>query len=101
MKFGRLSFILGIFSIFFAIYQHNLIIKLNYARQRLEMKKERLFKERDEVMRTLYQVQEPRKAKAWARECKGMQDTALSCVFTVTTQAQEDFFVTSTTSMHG
>ncbi len=98
MKFGRLLFVFGTAIVFLVIYQHNLIIKLNYGKQRLALKKDKLIKEQNELMQALYQLKNPSKTKAWATGQQGMSDLMLSHVITLTTQAEGDFFVTPTTN---
>ncbi len=96
MKFSRMLLGLGTIFVFCVIYQHNLIIKLSYARQRLEIKKRKLLKEKNELTKELYQLKDLTKTRAWAIEQQGMKDLALSHIMTLTTKAQYDFFVTST-----
>jgi len=84
IKFGRKLLAFGTLFVFGAIYQHNLIIKLSYAKQRLELKKGKLIKEQNELMKELYQVKDPTKIRAWAMEQQGMKDLALSHVITLT-----------------
>lgn len=98
MKFGRLLFIFGTLFVFGVIYQHNLIIKLNYTKQRLALKKTKLIKEQNELMKELYQLRDPSTTRVWAVENQGMKDLVMSHVVTLTVQAQGDFFVTSTTN---
>jgi hypothetical protein len=96
MKFGQLLFIFGTVFVFLVIYQHNLLIKLNYSKQRFVLKKIKLNKEYNELMKEWYQLKDPLKTKIWATERYGMKDLVMSHVITLTTQAQGDFFVTST-----
>ena len=87
---GRKLFALGTIFVFGVIYQHNLIIKLNYDKQRLEIKKSKLIKEKNELMKELYQLKDPTKIKSWAVDNLGMRDVNMSHVITLTTQAQEN-----------
>lgn len=96
IKFGRLLILCGTMFGFFVIYQHNLLIKLNYNKQRLALKKAKLIKEQNELMKEYYQLKDSVKTKGWALEQRGMKDLALSNVITLTTQGRHDFFMTTT-----
>ncbi len=98
MRFSRLLFVFVTVFVFGVIYQHNLIIKLNYGKQRLALKKDKLTKEQNELMKELYQIKDQSKTKVWAVEQYGMKDLMMSHVITLTTQADGDFFVTPTTN---
>lgn len=82
---GRKLLLLGMVFVFGSIYEHNLMIKLTYERQRLELKKNKLIKEKNEVMKEFYQLSDPARIRAWA-ESQGMKDLALSHVVTLTVQ---------------
>lgn len=98
MKIGRLLVVFGAVFMFLVIYQHNLLIKLNYSKQRLAMKKIKLVKEQNELMKEYYQLTDSAKTKKWALEQRGMNDLVMSHVITLTTQGSTEFFITSTSN---
>lgn len=80
---------------FFKIYQHNLVIKLNYEKQRLVKRKEHLKKERNDLLMKLFVAQDYGQLQARARQEWGMVPMKVSHVLTLTTQATVDFMATS------
>jgi hypothetical protein len=95
-NFGRLVGAFCVIFIFFIIYEHNLIIKVNYNRQRLAQKRDKLMKEQNELTRILCQLKNQAAVRTWATDNAGMSDLAMSQVITLTTQTRHDFFITST-----
>ena len=100
MKLGRILFLCCIGFVFLVIYQHNLIIKLTYSKQRLIQKKDKLQKERNELMKELCQLKDLHKVRTWAQDTLGMTDVKMSQVFTLTTVDGEDFYQTPTYLNH-
>lgn len=96
MRLGKILFLWGVLFVFAVIYQHNLIIKLNYTKQRLVQKRDKLQKERNELMRQLCQLKDLHSVKEWAINERGMTDMSLSRVFTLTTAGGCDFYGTPT-----
>ena len=75
---------LCVVAVFAIIYQHNQLIKLNYEKQRLEQKKERLKKEHNELLATLSVLQDYESLTEKAYEQWGMKNVQLSHVITLT-----------------
>ncbi len=81
--------------VFLKIYQHNLIIKLNYEYQRLEKKKSQLEKDRNELLAVFLKVQAPRKVLAMARDTWGMVPLTIHQVCTIEVRPEIDFLSTT------
>jgi hypothetical protein len=90
---SKIFIVVGVFFVFTRIYQHNLVIKLNYEYQRLEKKRSQLEKQRNELLMELFEVQDPDKVLALADHC-GMVPLKVSQVITLTTQPVIDFLST-------
>ena len=95
-NFGRLVGAFCVIFTFFIIYEHNLVIKINYNKQRLAQKRDKLMREQNELTRTLQQLKDYAAIRIWALTTAGMCDLTMSQVITLTTNAQHDFFITST-----
>lgn len=84
LKAGRLLLITLMCMVFIKIYQHNLIIKLNYERQRLEIKKSQLKKQKNDLFRHLCFLKEPRNVASFAQQSMAMDKLKFSQVMTFT-----------------
>ena len=80
----RWKSIVFLFSIFIKIYQHNKIIKLNYEKQRLEIKKNGIKKEYNVVTAKLCELKDILCVKKNAQEKWGMEKLKFSQVLTFT-----------------
>ena len=74
----------GVCLVFLTIYQHNLIIKRNYEKQRLSKTRIKLENERNELYRTLLHVHNPEAVAARAGTEWGMRPLQPSQVLTLT-----------------
>jgi cell division protein FtsL len=83
-RFLLILFVINLGFIFAKIYQHNLFIKLNYEKQRLENKKNELRKERNKLLSELFILKNQRDVKRLAQEKLGMKPLKLSQVITLT-----------------
>jgi len=70
--------------IFIKIYQHNMIIQLNYKKQRLAKKKQNLKRKKEHLAVTLFKLKNYEKIDAIARKKLGMRPLRPSQVITVT-----------------
>jgi hypothetical protein len=70
--------------VFVKIYQHNLIIKLNYERQRLELKKGQLKKKKNDLFCQLCFLKNPKNVTNFAQETLLMDRLKFSQVMTFT-----------------
>ena len=83
----RLGRVIGIFVlvlIFTEIYQHNKIIKLNYEKQRLEMRKNDLKKDCGSLMVELCNLKSVEHVRKAVQEKYGMEKIKYSQVLTFT-----------------
>ena len=90
---------LGVWAVcllFLTIYQHNLIIKRNYEKQRFIKMRLKLESERNELYRTLLHAHNPATVGARAQEAWGMQPLQLSQVLTLTSASATVDFVGTT-----
>ena len=69
---------------FFKIYQHNLLIKLNYEKQRLEIKKEQLKQKKNSLLVEFFKLKDFKRIKNIAQQDFGFQDLKLSQIKTFT-----------------
>lgn len=83
-NFFSLLFLLTIIFVFTKIYQHNLIIKLNYEKQRLERKRVILKQEKNQKLAQLYNLKDFNRIKKIATEKIGLQELKLSQIITLT-----------------
>jgi cell division protein FtsL len=83
-NFFSLLFLLTIVFVFTKIYQHNLIIKLNYEKQRLERKRVILKQEKNQKLVQLYNLKDFNRIKKIAKEKIGLQELKLSQIITLT-----------------
>ncbi len=90
-----LLLILG--TVFIKIYQYNLYIKTSYEQQRLGRKFALLEKERNELLVSLYEQQQPITLMTEAEQ-KGMLPIALEAIISTTSVAVVDFVGTSSTA---
>jgi hypothetical protein len=88
-----LLMLIGFF--FLKIYQHNLIIKLNYEYQRLEKKKSQLEKDRNELLSVYLKTRDPHKVLAIARDEWGMVPLKIHQVESIVEHPEIDFFSTT------
>lgn len=84
-KFFSLLFLLTIIFVFTKIYQHNLIIKLNYEKQRLERKVVVLKQQKNKKLVKLYNLKDFNRIKKIAKNKMGLQELRLSQIVTLTT----------------
>lgn len=91
----KILIVLVVSFVFIKIYQHNLVIKLNYERQRLENKKTQREKERNELSVQLLSLLEPGKLVVKAKEAWGMNAIKISQVRAVPPKVEVDFLGTT------
>lgn len=84
LKAGRLIVITVLCMVFIKIYQHNLIIRLSYERQRLELKKSQLKKQKSDLLRLLCFLKDPRNVTSFAKESLAMDKLKFSQAMTFT-----------------
>lgn len=84
MKFLSIFFLVVVFFIFFRIYQHNLLIRLNYEKQRVESEKDELKKKKNELLVKYFEIKDQHRVKTVAQEKLGMQPLKLSQIITFT-----------------
>lgn len=84
LKVGRLIVLAIICMVFTKIYQHNLIIRLNYERQRLEIKISQLKKQKSDLQRQLFCLREYGTVTAFTQDKLGLSRTKFSQVMTFT-----------------
>ena len=83
-KSGRLLIITFMCMVFIKIYQHNLIIRLNYEHQRLEIKKSQLKKQKNDLLSQLCFLKDPRCVTSFAQGTLNMDKLKFSQVMTFT-----------------
>jgi len=71
-QFLTTSFCLLILFLFLKIYQHNKMVTVLYKKQRITYAKEKLIKKRNNLLVTLYQLQDQQVVRRRAREELGM-----------------------------
>lgn len=81
--------------VFLKIYQHNLVIKLSYEKQRLEKKKMQLEKERNDFSVELLSLLDPEKILTKAQEEWGMKAIKINQVRAVPMRTGVDFLRTT------
>ncbi len=97
---GRLSVlrvitICSIGFIFLRIYQHNLVIKLNYDYQRLDKRKTQLEKERNELYTQLMCVNDPERVLAYATMQRNMRPLKVGQIVCLDDRKPFDFVGTT------
>lgn len=83
-KFFYLLFLLNVTFVFVKIYQHNLVIKLNYEKQRLEIKKTNLKHNKNYKLVKLYKLRDFKRIKNIAINKLRLKELKLSQVITLT-----------------
>ncbi len=83
-NFFSLLFLLCTFFVFIKIYQHNLLIKLIYEKQRLERKKEILKQKKNHMLAKLYTLRDFKRVKKIAEKKLGLKELKLSQIITMT-----------------
>ncbi len=83
-KYFVMTFMILLFFIFIKIYQHNLLIKLNYEKQRFEKKNSKLRKKKNELLVQYFKLKNQHRVKNVAQQDLGMQPIKLSQVITFT-----------------
>ena len=83
-KFFSLLFLLCTSFVFVKIYQHNLLIKLIYEKQRLERKKDTLKQNKNHMLAKLYTLRDFKRIKRIAKENFGLKELKLSQIITMT-----------------
>lgn len=83
-NFFSLLFLLTITFVFTKIYQHNLIIKLTYEKQRLEGKRIILKQQKNKKLVKLYNLKDFNRIKKIAKKEIGLQELKLSQIITLT-----------------
>lgn len=73
MKFATLILFFCLLLIFLKIYQHNVVINLNYITQRLDQKKVTLLKERDVLWMQLCELKNQTQVKKLATQEWGLE----------------------------
>lgn len=76
--FVALLFITGVLCVFLLIYKQTWLTGLSYQQQELEKNIQKLVHERDELQRTLYQLQDPNRIHEFATTQLGMKKLSLS-----------------------
>ena len=99
VRFFRSLALFFIALVFVKIYQHNQIIKLNYEKQRVENKRNKLKRERNELLVQLSALNDLGKVRKVAQEKMGMQWLTMSQIITVTEQPLFDFYTTTTVNV--
>lgn len=84
IKFLSILFLVIVFFVFFKIYQHNLLIRLNYEKQRVENEKNELKKKKNELLVKYFEFKNQHRVKTVAQEKLGMQPLKLSQIITFT-----------------
>jgi cell division protein FtsL len=83
-QYLTLAFILTLLFVFFKIYQHNSIVKLIYKKQRLENTKQRMRKEKNDLLVHLYTLKKQDVIREKATKELALQALKPSQVITVT-----------------
>ncbi|MBU4270148.1 hypothetical protein KJ644_03340 [Candidatus Dependentiae bacterium] len=83
-KFLSIIFLLVISFIFLKIYQHNLLIKLSYEKQRFALKKEELKQKKNLLLVDFYKLKDFKRIKNIASQELGLQELTLSQIKTFT-----------------
>jgi hypothetical protein len=84
LKFLTILFLVSISFIFLKIYQHNLLIKLSYEKQRVESEKNELKKKKSELLVKYFELSNQLVVKNMAQEKLGLQPLKLSQIITFT-----------------
>ena len=82
--FLRVMIVCGLFFVFMRIYEHNQMVRLNYAVQRLEHQQQKLLKKKNALLMQRENLKSYHETCEWALHVRGMQPYALSKVITVT-----------------
>lgn len=77
-RFFSLLFLLSLFFVFLKIYQHNLLIKLNFEKQRLERKKLKLKDRKSLLLVEVFKLKDFKRVQRIAQEELGLQELKLS-----------------------
>ena len=77
--------------LFIKIYQHNQIVKLNYVKQRLEIDRIFLNKQKNNLLVTLFKLKNPRRIKKIANNKFGLKNIRFSQIVTTTTFFSSNF----------
>lgn len=83
-NFFSLLFLLCVSFVFIKIYQHNLLIKLSYEKQRQERKKEKLQHKKNHMLAKLYSLRDFKRVKKIAQAKLGLKELKLSQIITLT-----------------
>jgi cell division protein FtsL len=83
-RFVKVAFALLTVFVFLKIYQHNKIVKLVYAKQRIDKEKRKLGKDRDSLLVELYKLQDQERVVVKAESTLGMRPLKLSQTMTFT-----------------
>ncbi len=84
LKFLTILFLVGLSFIFLKIYQHNLLIKLSYEKQRVENEKNELKKKKSELFVKYFELSNRQLVRSKAQEKLGLQPLKLSQIVTFT-----------------
>lgn len=84
LRFGRVIGVVALCLVFIKIYQHNQIIKLNYKKQRLELKKNDLNKSCSNLKVELCRLKNAEYIKKVVHEKWGMEKLKFAQVITFT-----------------
>lgn len=98
LNYFSLPKVLGMLLVVFVfgkIYQHNLLIKLNYERQRFEKKKMQREKEKNELTIKLLSLLEPERVLAKAKDEWGMRPMTVRQIRALSQESGIDFLKTS------
>ena len=77
-RFLTILFLITISLIFLKIYQHNLLIRLNYEKQRIENKKNELKRKKNELLVEYFKLKNQHRVKKLAQENLGLKPIKLS-----------------------
>ncbi|QQR49001.1 hypothetical protein IPF37_05610 [bacterium] len=90
LSFFKVMVVSGLFCVFMRIYEHNQIVRLNYAIQRLEHQQQTLLKKKNALLMQRENLKSYHETCEWALHVQGMQPYALSKVITVTGHAAKE-----------
>ncbi|MBD3232060.1 hypothetical protein GF322_05400 [Candidatus Dependentiae bacterium] len=88
IRFLTILFTLNIVFIFIKIYQHNLLIRLTYEKQRIEKHKNDLKKQKNDLRIKYLTIIDQEKIYNLAKDKLGMQSLKLSQITTCTNQTK-------------
>lgn len=94
VSLSRILVVLVICFVFIKIYQHNLVIKLNYEKQRLEKKEALLEKQKNDLCVEYLTLREPEQLIIYAKSEWGMKAVDPAKVRVIPSSSKADFLAT-------